>query len=538
MTRRRLLILGAFVAAVIAAMGLSIRNGFAYDDIPAIAQNSRVIDPARWHTIVTSPYWLGTLWRPVTTALFAVQWRLGHGAPWLFHMVSLLGYLAVGVLLYTLMRRLAIGEVSAAAATALFLVHPIHVEVVANGVGQSELWVALALLGATLIYLDARSRRATTPSVVALLVVVILGMASKEQGFVVFALLLDAEWIAGPKGNPGAVVRLLVPVAAATALVFLFRTSILLSAAGEIPAAALQGQGLVGRTMTFLGVVPEYLRLLIWPMHLQAEYGPPGIPIGGPLQLRHLAGLAIVALCVAGFVAAYRRIPAAAFGLLWTAVTLAPLSNVLVPTGIVMAERAFFLPSIGVAITLGAILSAVAVRRAARGDRLPQVVIAVLVVWGIGCAIRSAMRVPTWSSQRRFYTDLTGDGPRAYLAWKTAGVYWEGAGDDSLAIADLHHAMELWPHDYEVNERLGQYLRADRRCDAAIPILTAGVVLNPDAPSLRAKAIECLITAHRWNDAERYARDAVQLGQSEFTSTIARIERLRAAADSAAKPSP
>ena len=37
--------------AVGLAMGLSLRNGFVYDDVPAIVQNPRVTDPALWHTI-------------------------------------------------------------------------------------------------------------------------------------------------------------------------------------------------------------------------------------------------------------------------------------------------------------------------------------------------------------------------------------------------------------------------------------------------------------------------------------------------------
>ena len=48
------------------------------------------------------------------------------------------------------------GDVAAWVAAALFAVHPVHVEAVANVVGQSELLVAVGVLGATILYLRDR----------------------------------------------------------------------------------------------------------------------------------------------------------------------------------------------------------------------------------------------------------------------------------------------------------------------------------------------------------------------------------------------
>ena len=544
-------VFAACALAVALAMGLSLRNGFVYDDLPAIVQNSRVTDPTQWHTIAASPYWLGTLWRPLTVAGVALQWRLGQGAPWIFHLTLLLGYLGCGLALYALLRRLAVRELPALAATLLFLVHPVHVEVVANGVGQAELWTALALLTATSIYLDARRTGVTAGAVAALLAIVAIGIAAKEQGFMAPLLLGGAEWLLAPgetrdegreKGIRIARVarraRLLVPVTALTLLLLVVRAGVLTGFAGDTPAMALRGLGPGARAVTFLGVIPEYVRLLLWPLHLQADYGPPGIPVGGPVAARHIAGAILLIGYIALFALARRRAPTAAFGLWWAAVTLAPVANLLVPTGIVMAERVLFLPSIGLAIALGALLNKRDERRETRdvwGVRIP---IAALVIWGVVLGVRSATRVPTWSTQRRFFSDLTDDAPRAYRAWKGAGEYWEGAGDHPRAIANLRHALQLWPHDYEVNERLGQFLRTDGQCAAAVPVLAAGVRLEPAAPSLRAKLIECLLTEHQWDLADQYATEALAQGQTEFRSERLRVARSRAADSGTGRPRP
>jgi hypothetical protein len=521
-------VIAAFAIAVVLAMGLSLRNGFVYDDLLAIVQNPRVTDPALWHTIPTSPYWLSDLWRPLTIAGFALQWWLGHGTPWIFHLVLLIGYLGTGLALFVLLRRLAIAVYPAIAATLLFLVHPVHVEVVANGVGQSELWTAIALLLATSVYLQARRSGVTAAAFAALLALVALGIAAKEQGFMVPLILAGAEWLLlADRKDPSATrLRLLVPVSALALLLLAVRAGVLGGIKGESSAMALRGLGIGGRLVTFLGVIPEYVRLLVWPAHLQADYGPPGIPIGGPITARHLLGIVLLVAMVMLFFYCRRRAPTVAFGLWWAGVTLAPVSNLLTATGIVMAERVLFLPSIGFAMILAAALQG---RR--QSSRRDTAIAAVLIACVVALTVRSALRVATWSTQRRFYTDLPLDAPRAYRAWKGAGEYWEGAGDHPRAIADLRHALELWPSDYEVHERLGQFLRTDGQCAAAVPILAAGLQLGPDVPSLRAKLIECLITERRWDDADRYAADALARGQTEFQSERVRIAQLRARAE-------
>ena len=549
MTVTRRTIFVVFLVAAALSMGWSLRNGFVYDDLPAIVNNPRVTDPSLWHTIPRSPYWLGTLWRPVTVSLFALQWWIGHGAAWIFHLVSLFGYVGVAALGYALMRRLRLGAVPAALVGILFLVHPVHVEVVASTVGQSEIWAAMSMLAATLIYLRARQSGVKAPSVLALLLMVAVAIMAKEQGFVAPVLLAGAEWIlAGHRRDETGQatdqplserIRLLIPVFALAALLFVLRANLLDSFTGESPAIALRKLGPGGRFITFLGVIPEYARLLAWPLQLQADYGPPGVPVGGTFALRHAIGAGLLIAYVTLFLRWRRQNPGAAFGLFWAAVALAPVSNLLTPSGIVMAERVLFLPSVGIAIAAAAAIANreaspvtgdVARHREQSGMR--RVLLAAVITWGLLLTVRSVTRVSVWHDQRRFFSALTLDAPRAYRAWKVSGEYWDQAGDHARAEANLRHALRLWPHDYEVSERLGQYLRADGHCDEAIPILAAGVERDPDVTSLRAKLIECLLAERQWERADRMVDEALAQGQSEFQSMRERVKTLRLRADS------
>src|ERR1051325_7436599 len=144
---RRQAVPGMLVAGLAAATaGPSLGNGFVYDDVPAIVENPLCHSLAHSAQIWVSSYWrAGLLYRPLTIQLFALEWRAGGGAPWPFHLVNLVLYAAAAWLVYRLARRV-LPAGAAFAAAALFAVHPVHVEVTANAVGQSELLAALFVL--------------------------------------------------------------------------------------------------------------------------------------------------------------------------------------------------------------------------------------------------------------------------------------------------------------------------------------------------------------------------------------------------------
>jgi hypothetical protein len=526
MTLRHRDIVAALALAIAVTMGTAVANGFVYDDVSAIVENAHVTSP-HWASIPASTYWLGTLWRPFTVAGFAAEWAAFGGHAWGFHLVSLLAYLAVAVLLFLLLERLGTRRTVAAVLSILFVVHPVHVEVVANVVGQSELWVALALLAATLIYLRAPPPQRHGMHAAALLVVVALGVMSKEQGFVAPLLLLGVLWLRLPVPRPRTreQIRLLWIVAAVTVILLLIRRNITGSLGGETSATAFTGTGFGARALTFLDVVPRDAMLLIWPMHLQADYNPPQIPIGGPVGALHVIGLALVVAIIALFWWSRHRAPLVAFGCWWTAITLAPVTNLVTATGIVMAERVLFLPSIGVAI---AIAGGVTVwQRHARPVMVVRWVVAAAAAWGVVMGVRSFQRTAVWHDNSGFFTRLTIDAPTSSRAWKVAATYWSGAHQNARAEADFRHSIALWPRDPDAYEQLGQLLRTEGRYADAVPVLTAGVQLDPERTTLRAKLIECLIKQRRWDAAMRVATDGVRIGQQSFGREEQRIVNLR-----------
>lgn len=361
----------ALVAATaLAASVRGVLNDFVYDDIPLIRDNLRLHAFGRWPDIVTHPYWpppfVEQLYRPLSLLFLAAQYAIGGGSPLVFRLVSYALYAAAAIAVLRLGERI-LPRPFAFGAALLFAAHPVHTEAVALGVNQSELLVAILGLTMTIRYLDAR--RDGTLSVREWAILAALYAAAclcKENGFVIPGLLVSAELVLLTEAPPPRRARFLwigyLVLAAVAMSILMLRHAVLANGAVTVVAAkGLEGVGFGGRMVIMLQVVPQWLRLLAWPRHLQADYVASEFFPSSAVGMHEVPGLAILVAAIAAIWLSRRRAPVVCFGLVWCAVTLLPVSNI-VPTGILLAERTLFLPSVGFLIAAAGV-AALAVER-------------------------------------------------------------------------------------------------------------------------------------------------------------------------------
>ncbi|MEP6473106.1 MAG: hypothetical protein ABJC74_05255, partial [Gemmatimonadota bacterium] len=416
----------AIAALAVAASITGLNNGFVYDDQAIIVGNAHVHTLAGLAHRFIEPYWPADrgsgLYRPLTIVLFALQWAVGGGTPWIFHFVNLLLYAGLSVAVFGLARRI-LPEMAAVVAAALFAVHPVHVEAVANGVGQSELTAALAVVVAVTLYLQWRKTQpADSLTTLRLLVLCLLYLAAcgcKEHGVVLPALLLLAELTLVEDPRPWVSrIRSLAPSFGVLAVVgvsyLALRSWILRDVPTDIEALSWLPLTAAQRIMTALALVPEWLRLLFWPAHLQADYSPLETAVVTTVQPIVVVSSILLGAGVAAVILLRRKWPPGAFGAGWIAIALLPASNLLVASGQVLAERTMMLPSVGAVLLLGG-MAALAMARAssARERRLTGVLPAVLIVAGL---IRSAGRQPVWATDAGLRAQTVLDAPRSYWA--------------------------------------------------------------------------------------------------------------------------
>jgi hypothetical protein len=516
-----------------AASAWSLANGFVYDDVPIILQNPLVHQLGSAGRIWHSGYWpAGLLYRPITSQLFALEWAVGGGSPLVFHLVSVLLAVATALAVWRLAVRV-LPPVVAVLVASLFAVHPVHVEAVANVVGQAELLAALFALLAAERYIAWRTEGTLSPARRGgLAALTLFAILSKETGYVIPLLLAAAELTVVRAGNrrrasagelaPAFVLQLSVVVGA-----ILLRIIALGPTPAAGPAVALRSLAPGDRIVGMLAVVPQWVRLLVWPAHLQAEYGPPALAVTGVFGPAHLLGLVTLLGALALMAMTRRRHPAIAFGLAWTAIALLPVSNLLTATGVILAERTLFLPSVGTMLALGGAMELfLAHYDRPRARPALWAICGALAVLG---AVLSARRQSVWRSEAVFFSQLERDAPRTYRAQLVASIHYSAAGRYPEAERTARRGLELYQGDPQLYKHLGQVLRVQRRCGEAIPILGEGVRRFPDRTIVRSRLIECTLAVGDTARARAAAAEAVRLGYTEFGATVRRLDPARTA---------
>ena len=272
-------------AAAVLLSANTVLNDFAFDDLLIIIENTQIQDLGTLPEALVSPYWpnengrdLG-LWRPVSTALYGIQWAIWGENPAMFHVMNVVLHGVVTALVVLVLAELA-PLALAFVAGLIFAVHPVHVEAVANVVGLAEVFSSALYLGACLVFLRSGNRIAPL-SGAAITILFVLAFLAKESAITLPGVLFLLD---GARDNVGfkealSYLRLrwaiYLSLTAATALILMARYAVLGSLASPMaPLGVALLQDEVPRIWTVASTWPHYFRLLFFPLDLSADYGP------------------------------------------------------------------------------------------------------------------------------------------------------------------------------------------------------------------------------------------------------------------------
>lgn len=507
----------------------SLPNLFAYDDAHILPANEAIHSLETLPEALVRPYWPGDfgrelgLWRPVTTALFGVQWVVGGGSPLLFHAVNVLLHAAASLLVLAFLIRLM--SLSAAFAGGLvFAVHPVHVEAVANVIGFSEIFSTVCVVGALILHLRGGERSSwRTALLIGLLY--FLGFGAKESAVTLpgVVFLLDAARRRIAFGDLPAyladrwrvyLVMLVVALGLLTARFFVL---------GSIadPFAPLGASLLkeLPRIWTLGEVWLHYVRLWVFPLDLSSDYSPGVIPISFGWNVENVVGVSLSLFILLLAWVAWRR-PAlregvdtartAAFGVVWFIVTISPTSNTLFLSGILLAERAFYLPSVGLAAATGWLV----VRLAQDRKRVAWVGLTLMVLAG---SVRVWIRNPTWKDTPTVMETLIRDYPHSGRSQWILGDQFLLAGRTEQALVSYRAAINLLGTHYALLTEIAKRLMGANNHLAAEGLLEISIHERPEFPL--AYSLLALVRAE-YGDAEgteRWARQSLELYSEDAT---------------------
>lgn len=573
--------LGIVSAVAVACFVNILPNDFCYDDVPVVRDNPKIQGEDQWAAVWGTDYWSQSgqrsssrdlLYRPVTLSLLRLTRMTAGPSPLPFHVVSLLLHAGCSLLVVLLVRTLFSGcgesgdhasggtsdsssfephAILPLSTGLLFAVLPIHSEVVASVVGQSDMLATGGVVGAFLchfraVWASSKPAKLRWKSAAALLA--FLAMGAKESGICVVSLIFLAELLGIPRApEPGAgrltthlrkqQRPLTLPVLGTRAwrtaylvlplVAYLFlRYEALLGNLHQAPAPTRTVNVLVDAPpwQHALGVMQAwgmYLAKTIFPRVLAIEYAINSVRLAGsPLQFHVLLGflwtITLSAIAVTGWRSRQREL---VFLVLALIVSYLPTSNAIVLIQVFFAERIWYLPSVFFVCLFAYGLRQLLNRRAWRGIGL-----AFLVAMMLRCLVRNN----DWRNNGTLFAAAYYDHPASVMARHLYGQWLTQNGQLDEGISLLRKAIEIDLGFTDAQRSLGlAYLNADQPEPALrhLQIVEMQAPGHPLTRSALAEATSRLDQEHRQQLAQ-LSSDAQQ-NPADVEKNLAYVRQLR-----------
>ncbi len=297
------------------------------------------------------------LYRPLSVAMFAIEWELAAENPAPGHWINVILYSLTGLLMLYLFASMFrnYSLLLPLFATLLFIAHPLHTEVVANIKSRDEIlcllfslltlfWLHKWLLSKKLLYLAGSAAA------------FFLAYLSKENAITLVAIIPLFIWFFSDvdlKSN----FKTSAVFIGVTALYLVIRISVLGALTGTaekqlINNSILGAQNYADQLASAIAIMGKYIYLLFIPHPLSFDYSFNQVPV---VSFGSATALIATAICVflvwRAFAGIAKKDPLS-FGLLFFFGTIALVANVLFLIESTMAERFLYMPSVGFAIAL------------------------------------------------------------------------------------------------------------------------------------------------------------------------------------------
>lgn len=458
------------------------------DDCVAV-QTNPLVSELGLVKIFSSDYWgpdvNSGLYRPLVILSFAVKHQLFGPEPFADHMLNLVLHALVSLVLYLVLLRWEVGRPVAWLAAALFAVHPIHTEVINEAVGRAEL---LAALGVLLVLLVARTIQGWQRYPL-LILGFLVGVLSKENAITVLAMLPLLDYYRGTQGlstwwsNYWRSYGCLATTTLAWLALRIWGVQRWTPPDGADPVyTQLKFMEPVERILTALQIQWLYLWKQLVPIDLRGIYSGPGylLPVDSPWSLLGVA-LVLGSLALLGFgVWLYWRRQLLGLVILLYAVAFLPTANIIFPTGVTMAERLAYLPSVWFCLGLSWLLIE-------KVSCFPwrHVSLCLCVLFVIGLAGRTLARNTDFRDEVTLWEADTRNDPQNVMAWMyLANQYWEKKEINKSEMA-FQKALQVVPDFPEALTAYASFLLDQKRPDEALRYaLHAGRIDTANTPTL------------------------------------------------------
>lgn len=290
---KRKLFIGILISLSILFYLNTLTNGYAFDDTVVITGNKftqqgfKGIPDLLSKDLFSGVYGQalelsGGRYRPLSLVLFAIEYQLFGENPFIGHLMNILLYALTAFVIFIMLEEiLGRNNLTAFIATLLYVVHPIHTEVVAN-IKSSDEMLSMIGLALTLFWLFKGIRKRETKYTVYACIAYFLSLLSKENG-ITFLFVLPLTLFCFTQLTIKQLLKKIVPffcVAVAYVLIRWYFVGIIGDRTNpDIMENPFVNTNFPDKLATIMWILGKYLGLLFFPHPLSSDYSYNEIPI-------------------------------------------------------------------------------------------------------------------------------------------------------------------------------------------------------------------------------------------------------------------
>ena len=338
----------------------TLQNGFAFDDSVVITGNNftkegiKGIPALATHDLFAGIYGqslelTGGRFRPIPLITHALEYQFwGEAHPGCYHFINILLYALAGFMMFLLLKKILNGATLISfIATLIFIVHPIHTEVVANIKSRDEILCFIFLM-LTLFYLFRAVNESSKKYFGISLLFYLLSLLTKENG-ITFLAVIPLVLYFFTKEKTKDIFKRSLPFIVIAVVYLLVRSALLHTASikdsTDIMENPFYGIAFGEKLATISHIMGKYLLLMFFPHPLSCDYSYNQIPFIGWSSIDALIPLLIHLALLVYAIATCKKKNIFSFCILFYFITISIVTNVFFNIGAPMGERFVFLPS-------------------------------------------------------------------------------------------------------------------------------------------------------------------------------------------------
>lgn len=480
-TERNFWILAGIIAvcALIAFLP-GFQNGYVWDDMFYIVNNEdlRQVSFKNFKTLISN-YYLGN-YHPLTMLTYYFEYSLVKDTAWVYHFNNTVIHIINSILVFKVVNKLSKNFLIGAITSVLFAIHPLHVESVVWAAERKDVLYTLFLLLSFwqyLRYVDGLDNQGVTnwksKNLWYALGLFILSCLSKGMAVILPVVFLITDYFLlnrkqivkiGIEKAPFFIVSLITGIISIKAQ----------SDAGANASKVISDAYSFSERFFMInyGVLYYWIKMVL-PTNLIAFYPYPQKSTGTIPSIYYSAFVGVLVLAITLFWAG-RKNKLVWWGGLYFLIVIFPVSQVLPVGSALMADRYFYVSSIGPLVIL-----AVLANRLYQKAATNKFMLGIGAVLLLGLTFLSFNQSTKWKDTLTLFTPIYEKYPTDPMVTSNMGWYWFGKKDNEKAKFYFEETNKTTFKTADVHTALGQIYFDEKKYDLTVDNFEAALKIKP-----------------------------------------------------------